>query len=234
MQVSPVLKEPTVLTYLALRKAVGAIALALPFALAVPWWLHAHQWEGSISLYYYTGMRNLFVGSLCGIAMFLFSCRGFDWRDELAGMVSAACAIGVAFCPTTPADPALAPPIHDPVGSAHYVFAALLFATLAYFCLVLFRMTAAGKPLTRQKLERNRVYTVCGVVIIASMLAIGVSKLLGLEYSILGFGPVFCFETTALLAFGVAWLVKGETVLKDQVAPEASAATAASMGFDAR
>src|SRR5262245_55524513 len=161
MQVSPVPKLPEVLTYLALRKAVGAIAVVLPFALAVPWWLHSHQFQGSISLYYYTGMRNLFVGALCGIAMFLLCCRGFDRKAELAGMFSAACAIGVAFCPTTSTEPSLAPSVHDPVGTAHYVFAGLLFATLAYFCLVLFKMTAAGKTLTAQKLQRNRVYTVC-------------------------------------------------------------------------
>jgi hypothetical protein len=29
-------------------------------------------------------------------------------------------------------------------------------------------------------------------------------------------GPVFCFETTALIAFGIAWLTKGETFLKDE------------------
>jgi hypothetical protein len=28
-------------------------------------------------------------------------------------------------------------------------------------------------------------------------------------------GATFCFETTALFAFGIAWLVKGETFLKD-------------------
>jgi hypothetical protein len=216
MNVAPVAKDPTVLTYLTLRKAVGAIAVALPFVLAVPWWFLAHQLQGSISLYYYTGMRNLFVGALCGIAMFLLSCRGFDREDQFAGIFAALCAIGVAFCPTTPVDPSRATPVHDPVGTAHYVFAGLLFATLAYFCLVLFRMTAVGKRVTVQKLQRNRVYTVCGIIIIASMLAIGFTKLLRLEYSILGLGPVFCFETTSLLAFGVAWLVKGETFLKDQ------------------
>src|SRR5262249_35834168 len=105
---------------------------------------------------------------------------------------------------------------HDPVGTAHYVFAGLLFATLAYFCLVLFKMTAADKTLTAQKIQRNRVYTACGIIIVTSMLAIAITKLFRLEYSILGFGPVFCFETTSLLAFGVAWLTKGETFLKDQ------------------
>lgn len=65
MLVSPRAKEATTLTYLTLRKAVGAIAVLLPFALAIPWWLlRDHGLRSSISDYYYTGMRNLFVGSL--------------------------------------------------------------------------------------------------------------------------------------------------------------------------
>ena len=28
--------------------------------------------------------------------------------------------------------------------------------------------------------------------------------------------PVFCFEATALLAFGLSWLIKGEFFLKDE------------------
>jgi hypothetical protein len=53
-------------------------------------------------------------------------------------------------------------------------------------------------------------------VIIASMLLIFLLKMLGVKYLVGSFGPVFCFETTALIAFGIAWLTKGETFLKDE------------------
>jgi hypothetical protein len=216
MLIAPSAKEATTLTYLTLRKAVGGIAVLLPFALAIPWFLlRDHALQSSISDYYYTGMRNLFEGSLCAIAMFLLCCRGFDRKDEIAGMFSALCALGVAFFPTTPACPS---PFQKDVGWAHYAFAALLFLTLAYFCLILFKMSAANRTLTRKKLQRNKVYTVCGWVILASILAIVATKVFGLNYSILGLGPVFCFESTSLLAFGIAWLTKGETFLKDEVA----------------
>ncbi len=221
MLIAPNAKEATTLTYLMLRKAVGGIAVLLPFALAIPWWLlRDHALQSSISDYYYTGMRNLFVGSLCAIAMFLLCCRGFDWKDELAGMFSALCALGVAFFPTTPVNPSA---FQREVGWAHYAFAALLFLTLAYFCLILFKMTATNRTVTSRKLQRNRVYTVCGWVILASILAIAATKIFGLKYSILGLGPVFCFESTSLLAFGTAWLTKGETFLKDEVAQPPSA-----------
>ena len=97
MLLAPSAKDPARLSYFALRKAVGGIALALPFAVAIPWLLYCHTLEGSISYYYYTGMRNLFEGSLCAIALFQLFCRGYDVWDELAGILSGVFALGVAF-----------------------------------------------------------------------------------------------------------------------------------------
>jgi magnesium-transporting ATPase (P-type) len=179
-----------------------------------------HVIEPSISDYYYTGMRNLLVGSLCAISMFLLCCRGYDRKDEIAGIFSAVCALGVAFFPTAP--DCGATPRQQQVGFAHYIFAMLLFSTLVYFCLVLFKMTAKDRKMTRKKRQRNRVYTVCGYVIAASILAIAVPKLLqALHVSQVAdchatSHRIFLVESIALMAFGVAWLIKGETFLKDE------------------
>jgi len=212
MLLAPSAKDPARLSYFALRKAVGGIALGLPFAVAIPWLLYCHTLEGSISYYYYTGMRNLFEGSLCAIALFQLFCRGYDVWDELAGILSGVFALGVAFCPTTP--DYYSTPFQKHVGTAHYIFAGLLFSTLAIFCLVLFRMSAHSHVLT--PVQRNRVYTACGIVILASMAAILILvKVFKVMYLLGGIGTIFCFETTSLLAFGVAWLIKGQTLLKD-------------------
>jgi len=214
MSTAPSPQDPVVLSYLALRRAVGYVALALPFVVAIGWWLFGgHVLESSISSYYYTGMRNIFEGSLCAISMFMFCCRGYDRKDEVAGIFSALCAVGVALFPTTPDAGATAH--QKDIGAVHYTCAALLFLTLAYFCLVLFKMTAPGGKPTLQKIQRNRVYTVCGIVILVSIAAIVVLKFINVTY--LGaIGTVFIFETTSLLAFGTAWLIKGERFLKDE------------------
>jgi hypothetical protein len=34
---------------------------------------------------------------------------------------------------------------------------------------------------------------------------------------------MFCFEATALFAFGVAWMVKGQAILKDELVREEAA-----------
>lgn len=217
MPATPTTTDAEVLSYKALRQAVGWVALGLPFALIIPWALAGHDLPTSISAYYYTGMRNLFVGCLCAVGLFNFCCRGYDRRDVVAGIFTAVCAVCVAFFPTSPAKDLSPPPCPVPgphqqaVGTAHYVFAAMLFLTLAYFCLVLFTKTAEPGKESRKKLHRNRVYRVSGIVILVSIFLIALFGLLHRTYLFGNLGAMFCFETTALVAFGVAWLVKGET-----------------------
>ena len=214
MREALVSKDPIVLSYLALRRAVGAIAFALPFVVAIPPLLFRHSLQTSISMYYYTGTRNLFVGGLCAVAMFMLGCRGYDIWDEIAGLFSAFCALGVAFFPTSPLCSTVT---QNHIGIAHYTFAGALFLTLAFFCLVLFKMSAVGKEKTVKKLQRNVVYTFCGVAILVSIgLLLLLNVVFGRTYLIGKLGTTFVFETTSLLSFGVAWLVKGGTFLKDE------------------
>lgn len=42
----------------------------------------------------YTGMRDVFVGALCAIAVFLRSYRGYDRRDHIAGNLACVFAAG--------------------------------------------------------------------------------------------------------------------------------------------
>jgi hypothetical protein len=81
-------------------------------------------------------------------------------------------------------------------------------------------MSAHNHKVTRQKLQRNRVYTGCGVVIVISLVLLPAMTLVfHIPYVFPYVAPGIFFETTSLLAFGVAWLVKGETFLKDQTPP---------------
>src|SRR3972149_5766053 len=146
-----------VLSYLGLRKAVGIIGTALPFVLAFgKILLEGPGIQSSISSYYHTEMRDVFVGSLCAIAVFLLSYRGYERKDDIAGDLACIFAIGVALLPTTPD---LNPTSRDNiVGGLHLLFAAGFFLTLAFFSLVLFRKTDPTRAPTRRKLQRNGVY----------------------------------------------------------------------------
>jgi hypothetical protein len=203
--------QPLVLSYLGLRKAVGIIGFALPFVLALgKILLQGPGIEGSISYYYYTDMGNWFVGSLCAIGVFLMSTKGYDWRDAVAGRLACLFAITVANFPTSRTS------IENFVSYVHWTCAALLFLTLAYFCLALFTETSPDQRPTPQKLKRNLVYRICGYTILGSIACIGITtKVPAVNAAVKNLQPTFWFESLAVLAFGFAWLVKGETILKD-------------------
>jgi len=203
------------LSYLGLRKAIGIIGFALPFVLAFgKRLLQGPGIQDSISCYYYTDMGNVFVGSLCAIGVFLMSYRGYERSDELAGRLACAFAVGVALFPTTPCLGAT-PGFHF-IGKLHLLSAALLFLTLAYFSLCLFTKTDATNNPSPQKLQRNTVYRWCGYIILACIVLIGVTELSRLKTLLEWLTPVFWLESLAIVAFGVSWLIKGETILKDQ------------------
>jgi hypothetical protein len=215
MNQQPGPQDPLVISYLGLRQAVGIIGFALPLVLAFGKILSGYPGiQGSISCYYYTDMRNIFVGSLCAIGMFLMSCKGYDRKDEIAGYLSGGFAIGVALFPTPPCPDN--PPGFNLIGTLHLSFATLLFLTLAYFCLALFTKTSPDKTPTRQKLQRNVVYRVCGYTILTCIFFSFVAKLPPVTLHVEQLKPIFWFESVAIMAFGVSWLTKGETILKDK------------------
>ncbi|OXM62304.1 DUF998 domain-containing protein [Amycolatopsis vastitatis] len=189
-------------SYLFLRRAIGLIGLALPFVLILGKQLaQGGDLAGSLSDYYYTGLRDVLVGAMCAVGVFLLAYYGHDRVDNLASSVAGLGAIGLALLPTTPD--------HDVTawdrtsGVLHWVFAAVFFLSLAYFCLRLFPHDGEQPPGT------GVVYRVCGVVILACLVLIAVTKAFGLLPALL---PALWLESVAVWAFGVAWLVKGQTL----------------------
>ena len=210
-------EEPIVLSYLGMRKAVGIIGFVLPFVLGFGGLLLSQTIQPSISDYYYTPLRNVLVGSLCAIGVFLVSTKGFDRKDEIAGYLSGIFAIGVAFIAKAPPKGVLRP--IESISPLHFTFATLLFLTFAYFCLFLFVTTAKNRPPTRRKLQRNILYRVSGIVILIAVFLIAIVHLPSLKDALARFDPVFWLESLAVIAFGVAWLTKGEMILKDLPEP---------------
>jgi hypothetical protein len=220
------IKNPAVLSYYAMRRAVGLIALSLPLTLAVGSALFAvagpsHAWphpllERSISDYYYTPMRNYLVGSLCAIAAFLACSRGYDYDDEIMGYLASIFTFGVALFPSVNPRRPTYTPVQVQIGFIHTGFAAMMFLALAYFCIFLFRRSSPEKPFTRRKRHRNAIYGACGLLIIVCMVTM-VSLTVGAMIRERRPSPLlFWCESLALMAFGVAWLTKGEGILKDK------------------
>ncbi|MCI0707392.1 MAG: DUF998 domain-containing protein [Ignavibacteriae bacterium] len=206
--------DSLVLSYLDLRKAIGIIGIALPIMLIVgKYIIEGPGTPGSISTYYHTDMRDVLVGSLCAIGVFLLSYRGYGREDNIAGDLACIFAVGVALFPASPDWPQVPTPSQETTGTVHYLFAAALFLTLAYFCLKLFRK-GTGTP-TPKKLVRNKLYTACGYTMLACIVLIGVTKLLPPDSPTMRIDPVFWLEAFAIWAFGISWFTKGEGIFGD-------------------
>lgn len=206
--------ERDVISYGALQALVGVIALSLPPVLI----LGKILWQGpgiepTISDYYYTNMRDYFVGALCAIGVFMTSYRGERRLHNIAGILGCIFAIGVAFCPTGPADATA----HQSIGvfgatptQLHFFFAACLFVLLAIFSLAIFPSRAGWKR------DKNWVHRACGSIIVGCIAAGLVVWLLPRDL-LDKRDPIFWIETFAVLAFAVSWLTSGGTALAKSV-----------------
>lgn len=213
-----------VLSFLAVRRAIGALGFFLPLAL-----LAYGLWVGkllpSISSAYYTPMREVFVGALMAQAVFLWSYEGFrpDAGDLVTDKGTArVAAVAIALV-------ALAPTCKDgcvlPAGSTctllqcvlkpslsslvHLVAAAVFFGALAVYCLVLFTKGTVDGP---EKRASNRIYRICGWTILVSIGLVGVLFATGWDTRLEGWRPVFWLETAATFAFATSWMVKGDAL----------------------
>jgi hypothetical protein len=217
--------NPVVLSYYTMRRIVGMLALALPFALAAGSILAALLITGhlphpllqcSISDYYYTPMRNVYIGSLCAIAAFLAWSRGHDLHDEITGYLAGVCALGVAFFPSfnprciryTPEDFAF--------GLIHTAFAALMYLMLAYICIFQFRKSSPQKPFTPRTRDSSLIYAASGLIMVACMVAmVSLTLLTTVERRHPSHWLFWC-EALANCAFGIARLNKGEGFMRDK------------------
>ena len=195
--------------YRTMRVVVGAIAFLLPPAV----WLLSGIGKDltSISISYWTGSRDVFVGALVAVGFFLSAYNGTGVpRDREFWISKAACifAVCAAFFPTkgfSDSDiPArwvsvLAGAIRVKPFIVHYTTAILLFG-----CLIAFMWFFSLHAMEKNKPVRAYFYRAIGALMIAGIVVGLVVGLLGKQEAIL-----FWVETWLLLLFGIGWLVAG-------------------------
>ncbi|WP_435986419.1 hypothetical protein [Terrabacter sp. LjRoot27] len=93
-----------VLTYRYLRGAMIALLLLLLLSVGYQWWWETDHscWLGSISAYYYTPARTVFVGSLCALGASLIAYKGHSPEEDVLLNFSGFMAFVVAMVPTVP------------------------------------------------------------------------------------------------------------------------------------
>jgi len=198
-----------IIPYYTLRVLIGAAGILLPILLVIGKLISENslQIEYSISDYYDNSTAgDILVGILFSLAFFLVSYKGYAPIDSIAANLGCVFALGVALCPTTSKNLF--------VHYAHFIFAFLLFSVFIFFSIYLLRKRSPHP--TKQKKNRNKVYLVCGIIMIVCTVAIAVLDfLVAFEFKE-KWHPVFWLESLALISFGFSWITKAEMVFKDE------------------
>lgn len=210
-------------TFITQQRVIGLLSFFLPTFL-IGWSLISGEpIRGSVSEYYYTPVRDVFVGTLAALALFLWSYRGYHptnpelWMDRVVAKVASVAAALTAFAPLKPRQEGLectllqcvfGPQTADWI---HNIAAVVFLLALAVFCLILFPMSAIPSPTMSRRLV---IYGVCGATILIVLLLMVLWKFLPVDiYFLLGrYKPILVLETLALAAFAIAWLLRSREV----------------------
>ena len=217
-----------IISYQKLRAFIGVTGLLLPVLAVLGSFIFGagkDSWQVSISHYYYSMMHIVFICILCMLGGFLITYQGKSpWESRLSNMAGYF-AIGIAAFPTSfegfrPEENGEYLKLRNVVtefwGGVHFGFAFALFTCFIIFCLHYFQIPDEeyeGTDLVKFK-RRKLIYTICGWTIIISIVLIALFVFIFKPSKGLFVYSTFIFETTALWAFGTAWLVKGSAVLK--------------------
>jgi hypothetical protein len=153
---------------------------------------------------------DVLVGVLFVLGFFLLSYKGYERIDDIAASLGCVFALGIALFPTTS---------HDKLThTLHFIFAFFLFADFIFFSLYLFRKSDKYGIKTQQKKNRNKVYLICGIIMIFCVAAIAACSFINAwAVATNTYNLIFWFETIALASFGFSWIVKGELLWKDAI-----------------
>lgn len=190
-----------------LKLIVGGMGVGLPTALYLGNY-YIHDFEeilSSISSYYHSSMRDVFVGVLFAVGVFMIAYEGYGAGDRLLSSLGGSLAIVVALFPTTPTGEE-----RDTTGTIHLLAAGGFFLILGIFCMFLFTKSDDAIRKTRRKKVRNFIYYLCGISLFGSLILLILTETSVLELSIED--STFWLEYIANSAFGTAWLIKGEGI----------------------
>lgn len=210
--------EPEQIDQRALKLLVGLIAVFLANVCS----FFSVTSIDSISASYIEGgwPRDFFVGSLFAISAFLIAYNGLSIQEKCISKVAGIAALGIALFPCDCVKESLEQGAKlsdltcgqlDALGRAspvHYIAAATLFIMLAIFCRIFYQR--AERKSNKEAKLRKRIYLVCGIVMIGSIVLMAAGSLLHTSFGI----PRFTFqgERAGLIAFGISWLTASKVL----------------------
>ena len=216
--------------YKKLRQTIGWLGILLPLLVYLENGIigNCDCLQDSISHYYYTVSNSFFVGILCGLGLVLlfYPSHPTDPKHEgLLTSIAGICSICVSLFPTTPhsSDSCAIFAWSESAWRAgiHFACAGIMLWIFSYMSIHIFTRTYPGNDLTgpenQWKRRRNALYVITGWITRVSILAIGALAIITYYNPNFPITPkyTFWFEVSALLAFGLAWIVKGGFIFTD-------------------
>jgi len=207
-----------------LRVIIGVLGMLLPILL----WFFLYLDSGytrplpSISHYYYTRIVGIFMIIIGVMGIFLIIYKGGAEKDFYVSLAAGLSAMLLLLFPTNSiishfpdSNYAYYNTVLEPSSfreGAHFLFAAVFLGCLAYMSIFIFTMSdKKKKDQTERKRLRNRIYQICGALMIVAMIIIAINP--GDMDNL-----VFWMEVIAVELFGFSWLVKGEALFRDKKA----------------
>lgn len=202
-------------SFLWIRRSIGLLGFFFPLILILGAKLFSDCPDvlSSLSDYYHTIMRDVFAIVMAFLAFAFFTYRGPEKIDGILANLTGICALAIVFFSTSIKEDAGACLACDMATykTIHFIFASIFFLLLSYFSLFLFTKTEKNSVPTIEKTRRNRIYRICGIIMLFSIVVIGIYLLWLKKNGIWTDVPiVLIFEWLALWAFGISWIVKGD------------------------
>jgi hypothetical protein len=209
-------------SYLLERAIIGFIGISLPVVLILGDNLlrtDGPALRGSLSVYYYSGMRDLFGGSLFAVGVFLITYKIFERNlNNVLTVIAGLAAMVVAFFPTNrPDGVTVGPtPIQERLGETtvshvHYTSAGVFIVLLAIISFFFGLQEGRRSPERAGGLARMSprfwrwFHWFCAT---ATLLAVAFTVLAAATHRF-GTYSLLIGEIVAVVSFGLSWLMKG-------------------------
>ena len=211
-------RRTVVKSYYRVRQALGYLGFSLPFLLIFTGLLSRSGLEPSVSDFFHTLSRDVFVGALFSIGTFLVVYEGYDrqegesFADNWLATVAGIAVFGVALFPNESPTGDVASLSQQLVGInlsplIHYSSCFVFFYCMGHFCMFRFSKT--------RDMKRRRIYRTCGWTIVVCCAALAVASIWKkngppvMTDFVLSYDVVFWIEAIGMWAFSFAWIVKG-------------------------
>jgi hypothetical protein len=212
-----------ILSYITIRRTIGILGILLPvICLTGGYFLANEPLKSSISLYYYTNMHDVFVGILFMVSIFLVTYEDERKIDDFLTTIAGFAGFGIVIFPCKNiAEPLcvigtfqLTSQVSDMI---HLISASVFFFLLGFNSIFIFtRKKSSGKTDKRNEFIRNFIYISSGIIIHICMSILIICYVVRGECGYNESNLPIIFESVMLFAFGVSWLIKGETFYKDR------------------